>query len=159
MFVEPIVQFRTQSNWEFGFEGSREAAVVNAKIQPIPLFEIGYLFDSHILAVRASTENAKPGWKYGGKLRQKIQIGSGGAVSALPNVTAQRVDLDLNDWTLAIFPKFYSEYQLVYVPPRWFKDVTLKVYQYVGPQSSNLIDLLNEVKSDVLRVESKVDQL
>lgn len=145
---EPVVQFANQANWQLIYNEERLAQEFNnGGFISIPAFELGFLLESHILVVMASSRNTKPTWRYAGELRQKLQMGSGGSGSTFPSPTGGRYALKLGDWSLIKFLRWTNEYELIYLPPTWFDNVTLKIYQYLGPESSTEIELLNTVIS------------
>ncbi|MEH2200206.1 hypothetical protein [Nostoc sp.] len=108
--------------------------VENADYGLIGQLVIPVLFDSHILTVKATSENSKPMWKQLGFVKQKIRTGivEGGTVDSFIN---QRYLLSLNQPTLLIFNKdIASTYALWFRPFNWFKDVTLSIYEYTGTE-------------------------
>ncbi len=157
---QPIVDFGSNANWQQVFDESRSAVAVTEKdFIPIPAFELGFLFDSPILAVRTLSTTAKAKWRFAGEMSYRLQLGSGGATSPLPTVTAAKRSLRLNRAELHRFISYTQDYELLVEPAYWLKDLRLTIWQYKGGISDTTEELIETLKVDVLRVESKIDSL
>ncbi|MFM6604012.1 MAG: hypothetical protein ACKPH3_08020 [Dolichospermum sp.] len=126
-----VVNFNS-SNWELIYDYSASATPVgeNSYI-PIPPVPIPIFLNSDIIAVYVKT-NPPAGriWRFGGNIEQRFISGLivGGVVdsSGIPRRTSN------DKITILFFPKISASYSLQYYPPKWFKDVNLMVWQYVG---------------------------
>jgi len=157
---KPVVAFTTEGNWTAVYNESRAAVeVMPNTFTPIPAFEIGFLFTEHILAIRAFSNSAKPTWKYAGSIYQRLQLGAGGALSNLPEVDLSNRGVYLRRTILLDFPRYTAEFGLVFVPPPWMRNLQLTLWQYSGIDSDNVFELLQTAKADLVRIESKVDNL
>jgi hypothetical protein len=143
MIGQPIVQFGSQSNWSQVYSESREVEyLAPGKFVPLPRFELGTLFDSRYLAISAYSSKAKPTWRYAGYVAQVCRLGSGGTASPLPAVDTLVEKVYLGRARLLTYPGFTSNYALVFVPPYWLEDLTLRVYEYSGAVSDSITDRL-----------------
>lgn len=114
---QPVLDLQSQGSWVQVYNEYRAASVmVDRSFTPIPAFELGVLFESHILAVRVLSDSAKPTWRFAGKLDQRFQLGTGGAASPLPVVNASSRTVRLNKSALVQFQHLTSNYQLVFEP-------------------------------------------
>lgn len=155
-----ILDLQGQGVWTQVFDEHRDALETTSSSHlPIPAFEIGFLIESHILAVRCLSMTAKARWRFSGNLSQRFQIGSGGAASPLPTVTGSRQGLRLNRTELVRFPKLVPAYELLFEPPHWLKDLRLTVWQYIGPESDTTEEMVEAARVDLIRIESKIDAL
>ena len=156
----PVVEFTRQGNWTAVYNESRAAVQTSPNVfTPIPAFEIGFLFNEHILAIRAFSNNAKPTWKYAGSIYQRLQLGAGGALSDLPEVDLSNKGVYLRRTMLLEFPRYTAEFGLVFVPPPWMLSLQITLWQYSGVDSDNVIDELTAAREDLRRIETKVDAL
>ena len=157
---KPVVAFTTQGNWAAVYNESRAAVEITPGVfRPIPAFEIGFLFSEHILAIRAFSNTAKPTWKFAGRISQRLQLGSGGALSDLPTVDLSSRGIYLRQTALLEFPRYTTEYGLLFIPPVWMLSIQLTLWQYSGIDSDNVTELLQTAKADLARIESKVNDL
>ncbi len=155
---KPVVQFTTEGNWQQVYEERRTCTFITDKVfTPIPAFEIGFLFDTHIIAIRAISTSAKSTWRYAGSLHQRLQLGGGGTASNLPTVDLSNRGILLNRSTLIELPRYTSEYALVFAPPRWMQDIKVTFWQYIGIDSDNLTESLLLAREDLERIEVKLD--
>lgn len=155
----PVLSLQSQGVWNQVFDEHRDAIVVQTAHTPIPAFEIGFLFESHILAVRCLSTSAKRHWRFAGLLSQQFQMGTGGTASPLPVVTARSHRSRLNRTELILFPRLTSTYQLVFEPAYWHKHIRLTIWEYTGPESNTTEELIQTLKIDLVRIESKIDDL
>ncbi len=152
---QPVLNLQVQGNWVKVYDEVRASqVVVDRSSTPIPAFELGVLFESHILAVRCLSDSAKPNWRFAGILSQRFQIGSGGGVSALPVVNASSRTARLNRSALVQFQHLTSTYQLVFEPAHWLKDIQLTVWEYQGPISDTTEEKIDLVIDATDRIES-----
>lgn len=157
---QPLLDLQGQGVWAQVFDEQREATKATDTVYlPIPAFEIGFSFEAHVLAVRCLSQTAKAHWRFAGNLSQRFQIGSGGAASPLPTVTASRLGLRLNRAELVRFPALVSAYELLFEPPHWLKDLRLTIWEYNGPESNTTEEMIEAARVDLVRIESKIDSL
>lgn len=144
---QPVLQLTSQGNWNQIYDESRSAvpATPSGGHTPIPAFEIPFLFDKHIIAVRCLSPSAKPTWRYAGTLSQRFQAGTGGSASTLPTLDATSLSLRINRSKLVVFKKYTQQYELLFESPPWIKEMRLTIWQYVGTESDSTEDLLREL--------------
>ena len=87
---------------------------------------LGNKFTSPYLIVRVSSTGQHATWTYGGKLWASfLTLGK--------QAKYYQVDLELFEQELVSVPLlFKGKYSLLYQAPKWFPDVTLKVWEYQG---------------------------
>lgn len=157
---QPIVDFQVNGNWQQVFDESRLAVAITDKTHaPIPAFELGFLLDSPILAVRTLSMTAKAHWRFAGVISSRLQLGSGGAASPLPVVTSQKRHLRINRAELHRFVPYTTNYELLVEPAYWLRDLRLTIWQYVGAIEDTTEELIGTVKVDLARIELKIDAL
>lgn len=151
--MKPVVEFTKDGNWQQVYEERRVIQVIDERsYTPIPAFEVGFLFTSHILAVRALSTKAKAHWRFAGNLFQRLQLGAGGTASNLPTVDLTTRAITLNRFMLIDFPRYTPEYEVNFAPPFWIEDIRLTFWEYIGVDSDN-------ISQDLSRIESKIDAL
>ena len=144
---QPVLQLTTQGNWNQIYDESRSAVPMSpvGGHYPIPAFEIPFLFDKHIIAVRCLSTSAKATWRFAGTLSQRFRAGTGGSTSPLPILDAEILSLRLNRSRLVVFKQYTQQYELLFESPPWIKDMRLSIWQYIGEQSDSTEDLLREL--------------
>lgn len=157
---QPTVAFTSEGNWSAVYNESRVVTYLTPEIfTPIPAFEIGFLFTQHVIAVRAFSNTRKPTWRYAGSLYQRLQLGAGGALSDLPEVDLSNQGVYFGRTMLLDFPRYTSEFGLVFATPPWVLSLQLTIWQYSGVSSDNVTDLVNLAREDLARIEAKLDTL
>ena len=154
---QPVLNLQSQGNWVNVYSEDRTARqVTDTNFAPIPAFEIGFLFEAHILAVRCLSDSAKPTWRFAGILNQAFQIGTGGGVSPLPVVSGSSQTMRLNRSSLVQFERLTSNYQLVFEPAYWLKDIRLTVWEYRGLVSDTTEEKIGLVLNATNRIEERL---
>lgn len=159
--TEMILSLTNQANWNQIYTESREAQPASpiGGYFPIPAFEIPIVIENNILAVRTFSNTARFSWRFAGNLSQRIQIGSGGSASTLPEVEAASISLRINRTRLLILKKLSPDYKLVFEPPYWFKSISLTIWEYTGIQEYLTDELIRDLGDDLDRIEAKIDSL
>lgn len=136
---EPILQLTSQGSWHQIYDEYREALPTSIPniYYPIPAYEIPFLIERHILAVRCLSPGAKATWRYAGTLSQRFQVGSGGVASPLPTVEAFSISLKLNRTRLVVLKKYTQQYELLFETPHWMRNLRLSIWQYSGTESDS----------------------
>ncbi len=148
----PILQLTNSTNWSLVYSQAFYAQQITATSYAlIPKITVPLLLERHILAVHATSATAKDTWHFAGFLNQNVQLGLlvGGGPDA---ESVQRRKIWLNRITLLILPSFAPNYSISFNVPHWFKDISLSVWEYIGPEADSTEELIQ-------RVEFKVDQI
>lgn len=146
------------ANWEFLINESRAATVITpGQIVPIPKFSIPVLLDKPTIAVRVDSVSAPPTWRFAGDIFQEISLGI--VVGGQPDAIASRRRVWLNQVCLFFLPSVSSTYALTYLPPKWFKNVTISVWEYIGtnPVSDGTDNAA--VLAQLTEIENKINTL
>lgn len=105
------------------------------------------VFDKPIISVNISTTvPAGKKWKFAGSCNRVINTGIG------ESFADERKPLFLGKWNLIFFSEITADYTVTYLPPSWFINLNIGIYQYDGPDSSVIED-------DLARIENKIDML
>jgi len=141
----PVLQLSNAANWEDVYDEPTTAYQISStRHAPIGEIIVPYLFERHILAIYATSNNANPTWHFAGFLNQKVSLGlvAGGAFNA---DAVERRKIWLNRITLLFFPKYTSTYAISFNVPKWFKHINLSVFEYRGIESDSTEDLIREL--------------
>lgn len=153
------------NKWQRVYYQQHQGNPENKKIKAplIEPFELPFVFEQHVLAVSTSCSAARPRWRTAGYL---IQTYSGvsledGAISESPSagVDATSVRIGLNQLSLVTFPRLSNQFYLWFDPVPWLPTLALGIWEFKGEQHSESLDLLETIKVDIVRVESKIDAL
>lgn len=155
-----VLELGNSNNWSPFFYTKIDAVTSNngELFTPIPTITVPILFDSHIIAVSVSCSKSKPTWYFGGFLNQRISLGL--TVGGLPDSDAvQKRRLYLDRLTLIIFPKIVSTYAVTIDVPKWFEDVSINIFEYIGPESDSTEDLIAQLQNQLNAIAQKVNIL
>lgn len=149
--MSSILDFSSSDLWERVHEitlvaevGSRPSFYV-----PIPSHQLPGTYTSHTLLVGASSFKAKPTWNLGFWLSMIINAPTVGSFTAMQ----KPIPFGL---TLVRFPPLSNEFSLKATFPKWHEEISLAVWKYTGKES-DVRDKLIEIKSDLDRIETKID--
>jgi hypothetical protein len=142
--------------WEQVYDGTIAAQQPAPGIFiPIPRISIPIILHERVIVVGTSSMNARPNWRFSGTLSQRLVLPSLG--SGL--VDGHKQTLRINALSLIVLPILTPDYRLEYDVFHWIRDISLSVWRYVGEDQDALTELIETVKVDVIRVESKLDKL
>jgi len=89
---------------------------------------------SNIIGVFVANSEALDTWNFAGWSWQQIQLPFGPGSSSTINYHK----LWLRQKQLLVFPKLVTTYKFSARFPKWFKQASVTVWEYIGPQADNL---------------------
>lgn len=151
-------ELNNSQNWSLAYQEYKQAvqATPNGGYYPLPAFEVPITFSSKILIAK-TISNIPVGkrWKWAGNLR---------AFQAFPNagINSQKSEiasysLFLNRSKLLRLPELASNFELVLSDAFWLRDLQLTIYEFTGLLTGDVTELVQDIKVDLLRIESKID--
>lgn len=145
--VNPVYQLN-ETNWEL-FYSETKSQVVNGEVKfPIDPWEVGLLADSELLAVYCETETGRDNWRFGGWIR--VGFSTGLTIGGLPDSeSSQARRLQLNAIKLFPVQKYAADYSIGFSVPPWMPDITIRVWQYIGPIVYPDFQLLQSIDSRI----------
>lgn len=155
------LQLRDSVNWGTPYQTLRRANLYGSTglFFPIPAFQIPIQFESPILAIVAESQEALSHWRLGCRVRQMFNAD----IAALEVTGTQRAVLLNRGPTLIHFPRYAQQYRLEVSVPRWHKEMSLTIWEYIGPITDTIEQTVLEqsdlVRVDLLRIEAKIDAL
>lgn len=153
-------ELNNSQNWSLAYQEYKEAvqATPEGGYYPIPAFEIPITFSSKILIAKTvSTIPVGKRWKWAGNLRAFQSFPNAGINSQKSEIAVY--SLFLNRSKLLVLPEIASGYELILADAYWLRNLQLTIYEFTGQLGDELSDLVQSVKGDVLRIESKIDAL
>lgn len=150
--ADPILDLSNSSNWQKVYEGSFVAVPIQGvrnQFIPIPTVLIPNSFSNHTLAVGASSFQTKPTWRLGFWLSMYVQVPGIGKAQG----SNKKIPLGLS---VIRFPNLSPTYTLAASIPHWHKEMSIDIWQYIGSELDIRDDLV-EIKSDLDRIETKID--
>ncbi|MBE9202137.1 MULTISPECIES: hypothetical protein [unclassified Nodularia (in: cyanobacteria)] len=99
-----------------------------------------------ILALVTTTVPVGKIWRYAGQCSQIASTGLG------DSFVGNKKPLFLSKGNLLIFDEVSTDYTVTFLPPPWFINFGINLYQYDGADTSNL-------EIDLARIEDKIDAL
>lgn len=126
-----IASIKNSSNWELIYRENREVLVDAAGgYIPLPAFEIPITLDDEIIAVRTISQRAKFTWRFAGVLSQRMQLGAGLTSLPVATITSQRIQLNRSE--LVQLNNFGTDYELLFEPYSWIKNLDVSIWRYIG---------------------------
>ena len=146
--------------WEQVYSESREGYPLSENsYYPIPSYNVPIIFDSFLLMVGTSSQYARAHWKLGCWLTQVIDV----PLADFDEIKLRKYFVPVNDATLIRFASIAPQYRLRVDVPWWMRELRLTIYEYQGTLDDSTEALIRSdselIRTDILRVESKVDQL
>ncbi|WP_138500965.1 hypothetical protein [Nostoc sp. PA-18-2419] len=144
------------SEWKQIINVSRKAILDNnGKALPMQPIEPDVVLTHNTIAFILTSESANPNWYKAGYLYQAFFVPFGTAGAA----QGEQIKVVLNRYTIHRFTTFPSvnenKYLLSYSPERYYKDVRLQVWEYIGTNQGATLDSLETlVKTDLQRSAS-----
>ena len=161
------IDFTGSNKWHRVYVNTIQGNPENRKIKAplIEPFEIPLLFESHILAITAIYNEARPRWRTSGYLKQVysgINLEASSDIltvnSPTSGVDAATQRIGLNTLEMVRFPKLAENFYLWFDPVHWMPKLTLFLWEFQGEETpSNTEELIDTVKVDLVRIESKID--
>ncbi len=118
----------------------RDSQTITFPESSIPEYSSIVSFNSNIIGVLATVEDAPNSWEFGGYMHQEINLGFGGNTSP---VRLNPKKLFLRRKQLFIFPDFLPTYKLSVDFPKWFPGASIKIWEYLGPQTDTIEEKLD----------------
>ncbi|MEH1977056.1 MAG: hypothetical protein V7L02_28335 [Nostoc sp.] len=141
-----ILELQNGDNFSLQYTNSVPATsieMVNGKNIYAKLTEIiiPVVFNKPIILVNISTSVPLGKiWRYAGRCRQIFP-------TALGDSFVDDKALFLTKRNLIFFPDFSANYTINYLPPSWFIDVSIVIYQYDGLDTTTLEDDVTAIKT------------
>jgi hypothetical protein len=139
--------------WEQVYDASKAAQQPTPQTYiPIPRVTIPILLHERVIVVGTSSSNVKPNWRFSGTLSQRLVIPSLG----IGLVDGHKETVRINALTLLVLPELTPDYRLDLDVFPWIRDLSISIWRYIGPEVDELVELIETVKVDILRVENKL---
>lgn len=133
---QPILNVNDATLWEEVYDITliAQSSPVSNVFTPLPKFNIPHNFTKHTLAIGASNSYMKPNWNLAFYLAMNVRIEGIGKTE----VTNRFVRIGL---TLIRFPPVASAYTLQARIPKWHREMSFTIWQYIG-EEKDVLDLL-----------------
>lgn len=129
-----LIFFDESQDWEVVVNTSRTAQPLPGdRYVPIGSFDLGVELKTDYIAVVAGTTQGKTNWFFAGDITQVYNFAPGGTNPVLGTIKPTRTRLAINRLQLVETNRVSTDnFRLQYTPPYWFRDCTIRVYQYTG---------------------------
>jgi hypothetical protein len=122
-----MTDFSDATKWNLIIDSSKNATISGEMIiQPIAAFESSHLFSSPIVAVQVFSATAKSNWYKAGYLYQAVPV-----PFSLGLALGESRFISLYTPVVIKFLHFPSNYQVSFEVPKYFRDCTLKMWEFV----------------------------
>jgi hypothetical protein len=152
----PILQLGNSSNWlKFYSQYFRVEFKTPKEYIPLPPVTLPVQSEHRVLVAGCTSQTAKGSWYLGGWLRPIVETGDTDFVFA----ELDSIPVPLNVPRLILLPQIAGSYRLRFEVPFWHQEITLTIYQYIGPDVDSTEVLLGSLKSQLDQIQSRVNQL
>ncbi|WP_319422747.1 hypothetical protein [Pleurocapsa sp. FMAR1] len=144
---QDLIFFDNSEDWQVVANINRTATIVNENSHtPILPIDLGVSLFSDYIAVIAGTTRGKPSWQFAGDIRQVYNFAPGGNNPVTGVLQSLPTRLFINRLQIVETNRISPDrFRLRYTPPFWFKDCSVRVYEYTG-------DTLNFVKDALFSI-------
>ena len=144
---DPILELSNRLHWD-GVMRETFSIAPEPRTNRIP--PPSRLVNSNILLVGCRSSLAKPNWKFGLEVAISL-LASPDTFSEFPaGMALFDQKISLNRPTLVYIPNYEPKpYLATFSIPYWHKEMYVEVWQYSGPQSSDIKDTLGQILSEV----------
>ena len=151
MVVNSQINSTNDSDWQLIINRSRELLVGESQL---PRLDFEVSLNTNFIAVEVSTSTAKPSWVAGGYLAQIYEFEQF-------NLTPPQYFISINQVNLIKLEQIVgSRFNLVYNPPKYFKDVVIKIWQYQGIETNLLLaDIANALRNVSIRADVDLSEV
>lgn len=123
----------------------------NAHI-PIAAWDLGVLSNAEIFAILVNSSNAKQSWRWAGTITRLFPFQPNVDTSPIGKASTREDSLQLNRAAVIRFERLSPlSFTFFYHPPKWFKDVRIRVWEFIGetynPRQEQLDRIENAVTS------------
>lgn len=163
------IDFTGSNKWQRVYTNTLVGNPSNRRIKAplVEPFEIPLLFEKHILAITVLYTQAPPRWRTAGYLKQVYSGINLEATSSISTVNSPTSGVDaatqrigLNTLEMVRFPRLASNFYLWFDPVHWLPELTIFLWEFQGEEMpSNIEELIDTVKVDLVRIEAKIDNL
>ncbi len=142
-----LIFFDNSEDWRVAANISKTAANINENSHtPIPPTDLGVSLFSDYIAVIAGTTSGKPSWQFAGDIRQIYNFAPGGNNPVTGLIQSPPTRLFINKLQIVETTRISPDrFGLKYTPPFWFKDCTVRVYEYTGDALNFVEDTLFDI--------------
>ena len=142
-----LIFFDNSQDWQVIVNTSRIATrLPGDRFVPISSFDLGVSLKTDYIAVVAGTTEGKSNWFFAGDITQVYDFSPGRGNPILGEIKPERTRLAINRLQLVETNRVSTDnFRLQYTPPYWFRDCTIRVYQYTGDKLNFVEDSLFEI--------------
>lgn len=117
---------------------------------PIDPFACGILTSSEFYAVIVNTVAGKSSWVWAGSLSRLFPFQQNTDTTPIGKAIYGNHQLSINKAQLLQFDRLSPiSFDFYYFPPKWFKDVRIRVWEFVGETYNPREDQLNRIENYV----------
>lgn len=156
----PVADFTNGGLWSRVYNQQFYAEQVGiSRFRPIPPVNLPVLLHSPVIAVATDSQEARPHWWLGIRLKQRITIPG----SEFDELEAHEVRCQVNRGQLIRFPALAPQYTLRVEFPWWHSEMRVTVWEFTGEQQDSteilVRDQTDAIRVDLARLEAKIDDI
>ena len=152
----PILQLGNVNNWTLLYAETliAQQTTDGRGYFPIPKRLIPLLIEHRVLVVGTSaTRGIRSTWNTGGWMTPIVAWGGN---NNLLDAELGSYRIPLNSKRLLLLPDLSPTFKLQFSTPPWIQQITLEIHQYSGPEDDSTELLIQQMRSQLDRIESQL---
>lgn len=153
--------FGNSQNWSLFYHSNYTAHFLNADTfesmseKPIPI-----LIQYPLIAVLVKTHTNHPlTWRYGGKIKQYLKVNILDA-NVITSAVLKEYPLILDQVNLIFLERLnLSDSAITYIPPKWFFQSELTIWQYTENFAATIDDKIEEITAIAQSIDTKINAI
>ena len=150
---QTLIDLNDSNNWTLRTDINQVAlsTIVDQKEKffPIPEFNLNVSINANFIAVAILINYGKPSWSWGGLLNINFDLPFTTQTSGSKGFSSSESLLINKTKIIQVNKISGSSYGLSYSPPKWFRDVRIKVWQYTGFEYDFVDDTLYDIQQKI----------
>lgn len=141
------MNFGNATDWVKVYENSFQAEMLPYYPKqhiPLPDVILPFTFTKNVIAVESTSTIAKSTWKRGIRVHPTLNV------TGLFDLTLRYYNTELNKTNLILFTNIVTDYKLRLSIPKWFYDISVKIWEYQHSYQGNVELALNNISQLVL---------
>jgi hypothetical protein len=133
-------------NWQLKIVSTKVSQRIEPNShKPIPIYDLGLTLTNFYLLAEVTTSKKQTTWEYGGTIYPSHPVNGF-------FVKQKGIGLKLDETLIVNTQPLGDSYRLFYLPPRWFKDSTIKIWEYQG-------SIANPLETKLDGIETRINEL
>lgn len=116
---------------------------------PIARFSLGVLSFSSYFAIAININEGKKTWRWAGTVGRVFPFPPNADTAPTGKFISDERPIFINRMQFFAYPKRFSQsFDFVYDPPKWFRDVRIRIWEFIGQTQNPTEEQLDRIESN-----------